>query len=127
MFILLITTSAFAQERRTTPAPLFEELEQRWLKATHEHDGKALEAILAQEFTFTANKMLSRSEYLAALEKHPEVTAGIQDLTARVYCNTGVVKFRMTSPSVTLLVTDIWNESTDGTWRAVARHLSQEK
>src|SRR6186713_448907 len=93
ILLFLIPPGLFAQEgRRMTPAPMFEELEKKWIDAAKNKDTAALNAMFAEEFTVTSSSIMTREEYL----KHPDSASyQVQDLTARVYCSTGLVKFRL--------------------------------
>lgn len=129
---------AFTQE---SPVDAVQKLERAWLDAYEQHDVKAMDAIVADDFTITFpnGSMQSKTQILASL-KGPRPagrsikfhTEGVQ---ARVYGDTVILIGRVvtqyqrdgqTASKEEQRYTDTYVKR-NGRWQVVASHLSNTK
>lgn len=106
------------------------ELEQQWNQAFKDRDQQALNRLLANDFIFTddGGRVYNRSQYIEAITKLIKVESyKIEDITTRVYGDTGVAAGRWTGKltvdgkdvSGALRFTDTFVKRL-GRWQAIA-------
>ena len=141
--LILLTLSltvavAFPQE---SPADAVQKLERAWLDAYEQHDEKAMNAIVADDFTITFPKgsMQSKAQILASLKGPRPAGRSIkfhtEDVQARVYGDTVILIGRVvteyqrdgqTASKEEQRYTDTYVKR-NGRWQVVASHLSNTK
>jgi ketosteroid isomerase-like protein len=136
---LLATGLAGAQN---DPARDVRQLERAWLDAYEQHDEKAMDAIVAEDFviTFPDGGQQTKPQILASLRSprrpgQPTVKFSTENVSARVYGDTVILSGRVVTERIRdgqtiskegQLYTDTYVKL-KGKWQVVASHLSNEK
>lgn len=135
MMMMAACTGAFAQ---TGPAQEVQKLERAWLDAYEQHDEKAMNAIVADDFTITFpnGSMQTKAQILASLKRPRPAGRSIkfhtEEVQARVYGDTVILIGRVvteyqrdgqTASKEEQRYTDTYVKR-DGRWQVVASHLS---
>jgi uncharacterized protein (TIGR02246 family) len=119
-----------------------QKLERDWLNAYEQHDEKAMDAIVAEDFTITFpnGSMQTKSQILASI-KSPRAPGGpamkfhTEEVKARVYGDTVILTGRVvteyqrdgqTTSKEQQRYTDTYVKR-NGRWQVVASHLSNAK
>lgn len=141
--LILLTLSltvavAFPQE---SPVDAVQKLERAWLDAYEQHDAKAMDAIMADDFTITFpnGSMQSKTQILASLKGPRPAGRSIkfhtEDVQARVYGDTVILIGRVvtqyqrdgqSASKEEQRYTDTYVKR-NGRWQVVASHLSNTK
>jgi ketosteroid isomerase-like protein len=112
--------------------------ERNWLAALQEHNLRALEKVLADDFTLTpwasSGEIISKQEYLEDAKRIHISSAEVRSCRTQIYGDTAIVKCHLTwtaeysglTWAADFLITDVWLKS-DNAWRAVTRHVSTPK
>lgn len=136
--VLLMPIAASAQ---TNPAREVQDLERVWLNAYEQHDQKAMDAILADDFliTFPDGSSQNKSQVVSSLNaqaasNRPTTKFYTEDVKARVYDDTVILTGRVVAewqregkPLAKELsrYTDTYVKR-NGRWQVVASHLSND-
>ncbi len=136
--VLLMPFAAIAQ---TSPTREVQDLERAWLNAYEQHDQKAMEAILADDFliTFADGSSQNKSQVISSLKAQPASNRPTtkfytEDVKARVYGDTVILTGRVVAewqregkPLAKELsrYTDTYVKR-NGRWQVVASHLSND-
>ena len=111
---------------------------QKWDEAYAGRDIETLASILAEDFIFTnaSGIVMSRTQYISANIKAPDMTLEIpvssEDVSVRVYAETAVMTSRGAQrgqpfnrdPAVRYRYTDVWVKQ-QGRWQAVASQATR--
>ena len=112
------------------------ELQRAWMKAVMAHDARALDQILADEFTLTSihssGELVTKAEYIASFGKVKNSLFSFRDVVIRIYGEMAVVNSRFhqqysgdsKESAGEFLMTDVWVKR-KGHWQAVSRHSSR--
>ena len=136
IMLLLVVATTFAQ---SGPEPEVRKLERAWLDAYEQHDERAMDAIVADDFaiTFPNGSMQSKAQIMVML-KRPPATGGpvmkfhTEDVKARTYGDTVILTGRViteyqrdgqTTSKEEQRYTDTYVKR-NGRWQVVASHLS---
>ena len=138
MFSIAGVCSVVAQ---SDPRPDVQKLERAWLDAYEQHDTKAMDAIVADDFTITFpnGSMQNKAQIMAALKRQRAPGLSIKfhtvDVQARVYGDTVILIGRVvtqyqrdgqTTSKEEQRYTDTY-VNRNGRWQVVASHLSNTK
>ena len=118
-----------------------QKLERAWLDAYEQHDEKAMDAIVADDFTITFpnGSMQTKAQILVSINKPrsaggPAMKFHTEDVMARVYSDTVILTGRVvteyqrdgkTTSKEQLRYTDTYVKR-NGRWQVVASHLSDD-
>ncbi|HKO36117.1 MAG TPA: nuclear transport factor 2 family protein [Pyrinomonadaceae bacterium] len=136
--LTVAVTVAFPQE---SPVAAVQKLERAWLDAYEQHDTKAMDAIVADDFTITFpnGSMQTKAQILASLKRPRPAGRSIkfhtEDVQARVYGDTLILIGRVITQyqSDGQIASKEEQRYTDtyvkrnGRWQVVASHLSNTK
>lgn len=138
LMVLMLAASAFAQ---ASPEQEVRKLERAWLDAYEQHDEKAMNAIVADDFTITFpdGSMQTKAQIISSLQRPRPQGAPMQkfrteEVQARVYGDTVVLigrvitEYQRDGQTMTSQqrYTDTYVKR-DGRWQVVASHLSNAK
>lgn len=110
------------------------QLQNDWMKAWHDLDMPAIEAILAPEFTLTSarsDQIVDRPDWIANLGRVRNESFAYSDFRIDVFGDAAVVRSKLTQAATvggerwdgTFVLTDVWVRR-QGRWQVVARHSS---
>ena len=141
LFVLIFMAACNGVLAQGGPTQEVQKLERAWLDAYEQHDTKAMDAIVAEDFTITFpnGSMQTKAQILASL-KRPRPAGGsikfhTEDVQARVYGDTVILIGRVvtqyqrdgqTASKEEQRYTDTYVKR-DGRWQVVASHLSNAK
>ncbi len=114
------------------------ELLRQWDEASARRDVEVLNGILADDFVFTntSGRVITRSQYLSATIKAPDITLDVpvnsEDVEIRLYGTTAVITSRATQRGqpyshdheARFRYTDVWVKQ-EGRWQAVASQATR--
>ena len=139
IMVLLLVATTFAQ---SGPEHDVRKLERAWLDAYEQHDEKAMDAIVADDFaiTFPNGSMQTKAQIIAML-KRPRSTDGpvmkfhTEEVKARAYGDTVVLTGRVITEhqrdgQITSKEEQRYTDTyvkRNGRWQVVASHLSNTK
>ena len=138
MVLMLAATCVFAQ---SSPGQEVQKLERAWLDAYEQHDEKAMNAIVADDFTITFpdGSMQTKAQIISSLKRPrpqgaPTQKFHTEEVQARAYGDTVVLIGRVITEyqrdgqamSSQQRYTDTYVKR-DGRWQVVASHLSNAK
>jgi uncharacterized protein (TIGR02246 family) len=141
LILLTFTLSGAGAFTQESPVNAVQKLERAWLDAYEQHDTKAMDAIVADDFTITFpnGSMQSKAQILAALKGPRPAGRSIkfhtEDVQARVYGDTVILIGRVvtqyqrdgqTASKEEQRYTDTYVKR-NGRWQVVASHLSNTK
>ncbi|MDT4967596.1 MAG: hypothetical protein QOJ64_2333 [Acidobacteriota bacterium] len=139
VIILLLMVSGGFASAQVDAVQSVQKLERAWLDAYEQHDEKAMDSIVAEDFaiTFPNGEMQTKAQIIASL-KRPRPTGGpamkfhTEDVKGRAYGNTVILNGRVvteyqrdgqTMSKDQQRYTDTYVQR-DGRWQVVASHLS---
>jgi uncharacterized protein (TIGR02246 family) len=119
-----------------------QKLERDWLNAYEQHDEKAMDAIVAEDFTITFpnGSMQTKAQIMTSIKRPrspggPAMKFHTEEVRARVYGDTVILTGRVvteyqrdgqTTSKEEQRYTDTWVRR-NGRWQVVASHLSNAK
>ncbi len=139
--VLVILWLPGAAPAQSNPAREVQDLERAWLNAYEQHDQKAMDAILADDFliTFSDGSIQNKSQVVSSLNaqpgsNRPTTKFYTEDVKARMYGDTVILTGRVVAEwhrdgkqvgKELSRYTDTYVKR-NGRWQVVASHLSND-
>jgi uncharacterized protein (TIGR02246 family) len=142
LIVLMLIASCGQVLAQDDSGQAVQKLERAWLNAYEQHDEKAMEAIVADDFTITFpnGSIQTKAQIMAAIKNprppdRPAMKFHTEDVKARVYGDTVILIGRVvteyqragqTTSKEEQRYTDTYVKR-NGRWQVVASHLSNTK
>ena len=142
LIVLMLIASCSLVLAQDDAGQAVQKLERAWLNAYEQHDEKAMDAIVADDFTITFpnGSMQTKAQIMAAIKNprppdRPSMKFHTEDVQARVYGDTVILIGRVvteyqragqTTSKEEQRYTDTYVKR-NGRWQVVASHLSNTK